>query len=112
MDNITVGNKLWLEKNGQFFLGKGRVELLKAIANCGSISAAAKSMKMSYKKAWAAVNDMNALSDEPLVIRITGGAGGGGTSITQVGKEAIELYENFEANSRDFLKNELESVQQ
>ena len=112
MDNITIGNKLWLEKNGQFFLGKGRVELLKAIVICGSISAAAKSMKMSYKKAWAAVDDMNSISDSPLVIRTIGGSGGGGTLITEAGTEAIELYERFESNARAFLDDELKIVQQ
>jgi molybdenum-dependent DNA-binding transcriptional regulator ModE len=39
MGKIAIGNKLWLEKNGQFFLGKGRVELLKAIGSFGSINA-------------------------------------------------------------------------
>jgi molybdate transport system regulatory protein len=112
MDNISIGNKIWLEKNGQFFLGKGRVELLKSIVICGSISAAAKSMKMSYKKAWTAVDDVNSVSDEPLVIRTAGGSGGGGTLITEAGKEAIELYERFESNSRKFLDNELKIAQQ
>ena len=91
MDNIAIGNKLWIEKNGQFFLGKGRVELLKAIDSFGSINAAAKSMQMSYKKAWQTIDDMNSLADEPLVIRITGGNGGGGTSVTEAGKEALPI---------------------
>ena len=112
MDNISIGNKIWLEKNGQFFLGKGRVDLLKAIVICGSISAAAKSMKMSYKKAWTAVDDMNSVSDKPVVIRTTGGRGGGGALLTEAGKEAIELYERFQSNSRNFLDNELKTALQ
>tara|TARA_R110000868_G_scaffold360867_1_gene622908 strand:+ start:341 stop:679 length:339 start_codon:yes stop_codon:yes gene_type:complete len=111
MGEIAIGNKLWLEKNGQFFLGKGRVELLKAIVVCGSISAAAKSMKMSYKKAWAAVDAMNSLADKPLVIRITGGSGGGGTTVTKAGKEAINLYERFNSNCHSFLQVELKNMQ-
>lgn len=111
MGEITIGNKLWIEKNGRFFLGKGRVELLKAIASFGSINAAAKSMQMSYKKAWQTIDDMNSLADEPLVIRTTGGSGGGGTSVTEAGHEAIELYERFESTSRSFLENELKNVQ-
>ncbi len=111
MNNISVGNKLWLDKNGRFFLGKGRVELLKAIDSFGSINAAAKSMQMSYKKAWQTIDDMNSLADEPLVIRTTGGSGGGGTSVTKAGFEAIELYERFESTSRSFLENELKNVQ-
>jgi len=54
---------------------------------------------------------MNSISDSPLVIRTTGGSGGGGTSITEAGKEAIELYEHFESNARSFLDDELKTVQ-
>ena len=111
MDNISVGNKLWLDKNGRFFLGKGRVELLKAIDSFGSINAAAKSMQMSYKKAWQTIDDMNSLADEPLVIRTTGGSGGGGTSVTEAGKDAIALYERINANCQSFLDDELKNVQ-
>lgn len=85
--------------------------MLKAIANCGSISAAAKSMKMSYKKAWQTIDDMNSLADEPLVIRTTGGSGGGGTSVTDAGKDAIALYERVNRNCHSFLEDELKNVQ-
>ena len=111
MDNIAIGNKLWIEKNGQFFLGKGRVELLKAIDSFGSINAAAKSMQMSYKKAWQTIDDMNSLADEPLVIRTTGGSGGGGTSVTEAGKDAIALYDRVNGNCHSFLENELKNEQ-
>ena len=111
MCEIAIGNNLWIEKNGQFFLGKGRVELLKAIDSFGSINAAAKSMQMSYKKAWQTIDDMNSLADEPLVIRTTGGSGGGGTSVTEAGKDAIALYERINANCHSFLEDELKNVQ-
>lgn len=94
-------------KDGRSYLGEGRVALLKAIEKMGSISAAARSMNMSYKKAWEAVDAMNALSDEPLVIRTSGGAGGGGTEVTKAGLEAIHLYERINKRCNEFLDNEL-----
>lgn len=112
MQNITIGSKFWIEKNGQFFLGKGRVELLKAVRETGSISAAAKSMSMSYKKAWESVDAMNALADHPLVERKTGGKGGGGTVVTEEGEKAIQLYEELIENSITFVESETEILAQ
>ena len=56
------------------------MELLTKIAECGSITQAAKSIKMSYKAAWDAVDQMNNLAGEPLVERVTGGKGGIGAN--------------------------------
>ena len=111
MNDISIRNRLWLMKDGRSFLGEGRVALLKAIEEHGSISAAARSMNMSYKKAWEAIDAMNSLSDEPLVIRTTGGSGGGGTKVTKAGKEAIELYENINSKCNEFLDEELKMHQ-
>lgn len=110
MQNITIGSKFWIEKDGQFFLGKGRVELLKAVGETGSISAAAKSMNMSYKKAWESIDAMNALADQPLVERTTGGKGGGGTVVTKEGEKAIQLYEQLIKNSAEFVQSETLSI--
>lgn len=54
--------------------------------------AAAKSMGMSYRHAWALVEDMNRLAPAPLVARLTGGKGGGGTALTPAGEAAIEHF--------------------
>ena len=110
MQNISIGSKFWIEKNGQFFLGKGRVQLLKAVKKKGSISAAAKSMSMSYKKAWESVDAMNTLADQPLVQRTTGGKGGGGTVLTEEGEKAIQLYEQLIKNSAEFVESETLSI--
>jgi len=69
-----------------------RIKLLEAILDCGSISTAAKRVGLSYKTAWEAIDTMNNLSQTPLVIRTTGGSGGGGTTLTPFGKEMIENY--------------------
>ena len=66
--------------------------LLEQIGSHGSISKAAKAMKMSYKKAWELVKSMNSNSDDPLVVRTVGGTGGGGSILTNAGKSAIILF--------------------
>lgn len=111
MDNIGIRNRLWLMKDGRSFLGQGRVELLKAIVEHGSISAAARSMNMSYKKAWEAIDALNSIADEPLVIRSTGGSGGGGSKVTKAGRKAIQLYETINSNCNKFLDDQLKTHQ-
>jgi molybdate transport system regulatory protein len=84
--------RVWVERDGEKVLGPGRVELLGLIEKHRSISAAAKEMKMSYRRAWGLVQDMNRAAGEPLVEAAVGGSGGGGAEITVRGKEAIALY--------------------
>ncbi|DAB32371.1 MAG TPA: molybdenum-dependent transcriptional regulator, partial [Sulfurospirillum sp. UBA11407] len=105
-----LDGRLWITKDSKNFLGRGRVVLLEQIQKTGSIHAAAKAMKMSYKSAWDAVDAMNNLSDTPLVERVSGGKGGGGTSLTNKGEEIINSFKNLEAKHQQFL--ELLSAQQ
>ncbi len=102
---MKIRSNLWFENEQHGYFGKGRVKLLQNIDSFGSISKAAKEMKMSYKAAWDAVNEMNTLSKEPIVIRVTGGKGGGGTVLTQKGKEYIDIY-----NELEMLQNRLFAV--
>lgn len=107
----TLDGALWLNKEAGSLLGHGRIELLELIEQSGSISKAAKSMKMSYKAAWDAVNAMNNLADRPIVSRETGGKGGGGTTLTAYGKELIAVYKQAETEHRTFLKNLTQKIQ-
>src|SRR2546422_2459505 len=70
-------------------IGPGRADLLGAIARTGSISAAAREMKMSYRRAWLLVEAMNSAFRRPLVETLTGGDGGGGGRVTQMGEEVL-----------------------
>ena len=92
----SVRARLWIEGSNSGFLGVGKESLLEAIAEKGSISQAAKSMGMSYKRAWQLVEDMNALSEQPYVTTETGGAHGGGTRLTERGLRAIQTYRKLE----------------
>jgi len=101
----SIEGRLWLSKSEHSFLGKGRIELLERIDATGSISKAAKEMKMGYKAAWDALDAMNNLAEEPLVDRSVGGKGGGGTSLTPYGKKLIETYRVIHEEHERFLHN-------
>ena len=98
-----VGNKtgwklkvsVWVQRKGEKVLGPGRIELLGHIERHRSISAAAKQMSMSYRRAWSLVRSMNVAAGEPLVELMTGGSGGGGATVTQRGREVLALYRNL-----------------
>jgi len=78
-------------------IGWGRADLLALIAETGSIAAAGRRMKMSYKRAWALVETMNATFRAPLVQTAKGGAGGGGAHLTDLGREVLTAYRAIEA---------------
>lgn len=77
-------------------MGPGKADLLEHIAEAGSISAAAKKMQMSYKRAWQLVDAMNAAFREPLVESVKGGAGGGGATLTKNGREILAHYRRMQ----------------
>lgn len=87
-----VRGRIWIEGSEGTFLGYGRVVLLERIRDYGSISAAARSMEMSYRHAWKLVDSMNRQSDTPVVEKTTGGKGGGGAVLTEAGVQAIEMF--------------------
>jgi len=80
-----------------------RIKLLEAIAETGSISSAAKRVGLSYKASWEAVDTMNNLSNHPLVTRVTGGSGGGGTTLTALGIEVVANYSVLKKEYERFL---------
>lgn len=104
MNNTLEGN-FWISKSEHNFLGKSRIELLLCIEETGSITKAAKMMKMSYKAAWDTVDTMNNLSQQPLVKRIKGGKGGGGTRLTDYAKELVTTYNVLNEEHQHFLDN-------
>jgi molybdate transport system regulatory protein len=73
-------------------IGPGKAKLLESIRDTGSISAAAREMGMSYKRAWLLLDSMNQAFTELLVRAAPGGAGGGGATLTAFGAEVLERY--------------------
>ena len=112
MAQTEIDGRLWLRIDGNSFAGSGRIELLEQIEATGSISAAARAMRMSYKAAWDAVDAMNNLVDAPLVVRQAGGAHGGGTALTEHGRKLVKHFRAAEQKHRLFLKRMGESLAQ
>jgi molybdate transport system regulatory protein len=73
-------------------IGPGKAKLLESIRDNGSISAAARDMGMSYKRAWVLLDSINRAFTEPVVTAAPGGAGGGGARLTPFGAELLERY--------------------
>ena len=81
-------------------LGPGKVALLEAIARTGSISAAGRAHKMSYRRAWLLVEELNGLFGQALVTARPGGANGGGAKLTAAGERVVALYREAEAKMK------------
>lgn len=86
------------------FLLKKRVALLKAIDEVGSLNSAAKLVPLSYKGAWDMIDTMNNLCPTPVVEKNTGGIGGGGTRLTEYGRNLVKTYEIIENEHQKFLE--------
>jgi molybdate transport system regulatory protein len=86
---------LWLEIDGQVVLSRWRVRLLVAIADTGSISAAAERMGVPYRRAWEKVHEMEQRLDVALLDTQTGGPGGGGARLTSAAQDYIACFRRF-----------------
>ncbi len=101
---LELEGRLWLTSGGRHLGGPDRIALLAAIAAHGSITQAAKAVGMSYKGAWDAVETMNNLAGAPLVERLAGGRGGGGTRLTEPGARLVAQFHRLEALHRRFIE--------
>lgn len=88
-------------------MGPGKADLLEAIGETGSITAAARRMGMSYRRAWLLVETMNQCFRAPLVEAARGGKGGGGARLTPLGREALARYRTMEAKARACVADDL-----
>lgn len=102
---LKADGRFWLTLDGRNFLGRGRIELLQRIRETGSISKAAKSMKMSYKAAWDAVDAMNAAWQSPLVE-----SGPAGSHLTEDAERLIAAFHKAEARHAAFMEKLAEDL--
>ena len=100
---LCCRGRIWIEKDGETYLGVGRIVLLTKIKEMGSISKAAKSMQMSYKRAWDLVDAMNRHAGQPLVATCKGGKGGGGATLTAKGEEIVKEFNMLLGQFHQFL---------
>ncbi|MBU7441075.1 TOBE domain-containing protein [Paraburkholderia fungorum] len=103
-ESLELGGSIWFQAGAQTLGGAARIALLAAIGETGSITSAAKAIGMSYKGAWDAIDTMNNLAGEPLVVRSTGGKGGGGTTLTPRAVKLIDTFRAVEREHRRFLE--------
>jgi len=88
-------------------MGQGKADLLDAIHRTGSISAAARDMDMSYRKAWLLVDEMNQCFSSPVVISAKGGVQGGGAQVTPLGEEALARFRKLQAQAAEAIAEEV-----
>ena len=91
--------KIRLYFDDESWIGPGKVRLLELIDEHGSISAAGRAMKMSYKRAWDLVAELNRIFGEPVAKGQTGGKTGGGAELTLLGRELIARFRALEKDS-------------
>ena len=91
-------------------IGHGKVRLLEAVRDHGSISAAGRSMGMSYRRAWLLIDELNGLFEEPVVGTKHGGQHGGGAELTPFGHRVVQQYRTIEVKAHKAVAGELSAL--
>jgi molybdate transport system regulatory protein len=91
-------------------IGPGKIALLEAIRATGSISAAARALGMSYRRAWLLVEDLNQALRQPAVTAEAGGRCGGGAVVTPAGERVVGLYRAIESHARAAAGGEFRAI--
>jgi molybdate transport system regulatory protein len=99
---VTVGDVI--------AVGPGKIALLEALDETGSITAAAKSLDMSYRRAWLLIDELNRTLKEPAVATAAGGAKGGGSALTETGRALVGLYRQIEATALQACRPEIRQL--
>lgn len=95
-DTPTIRFRIRINKGEEIAVGPGKIALLEAIIDTGSITAAARQLGMSYRRAWLLVDSMNRAFRSPVVETAKGGKAGGSTLVTALGSEVIRRYRTIE----------------
>jgi len=102
--------RIRIRKGETIALGPGKIDLLEAIERAASLTAAAKDLGMSYRRAWLLLDTMNRSFREPVVETAAGGVRGGGTRVTAVGREIIARYRRAERAAHKAGKRDLDAL--
>lgn len=105
-----IKSRIWIEADDNVLLGEGRVRLLNEIDKTGSLSKAAKSLKISYKKAWTLIDAVNKSAKKPVTTTSIGGKGGGGAALTPYGKKLISVFEEINKSCWKHLNPQIEKI--
>lgn len=91
-------------------IGPGKVAVLEEIARSGSISAAGRALRISYRRTWELVEDLNRSLGTPVVEAAAGGSGGGGTVLTAAGKAVVERYRAIQMDTAAAARRHLQAL--
>ena len=109
MNGTRLSIRIDLENGDR--IGPGKIALLEAIRDTGSISAGARKIGMSYRRAWLLVEQVNAALEGPSVASTMGGRHGGGAVLTPVGERVIDIYRSIEKAARKSASDEFKAVE-
>lgn len=105
---ILVRPRLYIGES--IAIGPGKIDLLRQVALTRSISAAARALGMTYKRAWLLLDTLNQGFGRPVVKTATGGKGGGGATLTALGSHLVERYAAIEARVNEAAQDELDAL--
>ena len=112
MTSVRIQFRLRILRGRDIAVGPGKIDLLEAIGKTGSITAAGRSLGMSYRRAWLLVDTMNRCFRRPVVETESGGRSGGGTRLTGTGTEALRRYRSAEKLAEKASGSELRALRQ
>ena len=95
--------RVWVELGGMAALTEAGADLLEQIEACGSLSEAGRRLRFSYRRAWMLLDAMNRRWPQPLVRTLTGGRGGGGAKLTELGRHVLGTYRDLQLRLEHFL---------
>ncbi len=107
----TTQASVWIEKDGELYIGGGRAMLLEKLDEFGSIAVAARYMGLTYRNAWLWIDAMNHTAPSPLVEKVIGGTGGGHARLTDEGRKAIADYKVLRAKIASVLDSDASIVE-
>ena len=106
METVTIKGHIWFQTETGLRIGERRAKLLEQIDLSGSISEAARQLKIPYRRAWGMVREMNNNTKEPLVIKEVGGKDGGRSILTKEGKKIVALFKKVDQCFKNFSEDE------
>lgn len=107
---VTPTIRLRIDFNPRCALGPGKIQVLETIELTGSLSAAARDMGMSYRRAWLLVESLNTGFDQPVVTAQAGGPRGGGMALTPFGRQLIQIYRQLHGQVGALAQQSLRSL--
>ena len=110
MSQFSARSKIWIEIGGKAVLGHGRLVLLEAVERNGSISAAARDLGISYRKAWSQLEEMEKQLPFALLEKKIGGKGGGMAKLTPETKELLTRFRQLLDGSEEFVDKRFAEV--